>query len=765
MIGRQSRRGPAYRSPAYRGPAYRGVIGLALAVVSIAACNPQDSSPGAGAANAGDLQQGLRPPLLEVAPEILFPEPILVVPGTRWDNDPPAGDRWRFRTFAKILCVVRDAGEEALRVGLRPDRATSRFDFKISWDGAELDSPRQEAGLWWIEIPPERLAPGRHDLTLRRVHRPPTAAERRARAKIVHDNRFHDLRHVHGGRETILGPEQADRQRLIAEFLSHGVLGRDQERRDGLLFAAVDRHRLALPEAIRRVRFEPENYSDQAARFRFALGDRQAEVEIGPGERGVLELDASDLGNGARDLELEVEGEAGGLYLWGMPIAERKAAADGLGPVILITLDTTRRDALSPYSGRDEVTPVIARLAEQATVFEQAFSSAPWTLPSHASIFTGLYPSKHGAGVSQVQLPAGTETLARLLRRRGYLTAGFSAGERSSSRFGLAQGFHHYRNPDQFETPGDRVAQYVGDFLESYASHPLFLFINYFDPHAVFKAPAEFTERLGVAARGEKIRQLPVWGDLLAGEMSSWRLAVEGEAPITPEAVDYLESAYLAEVAYTDHLLGRLFGQLEDLGLFHPTLIIITADHGELLGEGGYVSHAARLDPELVEIPLIIKWPGQRKGERVEGLVSLVDLFPTVLAAAGIEPPASDGRNLAPGAGDGRDRRTFVLLEEHEFLVHPLPKNMKVAHHLFGVQRPGFRQLVWKDGAECARLRDGEWQETDCSAERERVLRSIQAELRVEDRTPEDGQTPDGRTPDGPLSDEMRQSLEALGYL
>ena len=314
------------------------------------------------------------------------------------------------------------------------------------------------------------------------------------------------------------------------------------------------------------------------------------------------------------------------------------------------------------------------------------------------------------------------------MRRRGYLTAGFSAGELSSSRFGLAQGFHQYRNPDKFETPGGRVAEYVDAFLDRYGSRPLFLFVNYFDAHAVYRAPEEYARRLGVADREAKVRDLPVWGKLVAGEMSSWRLAVEGEAPITPEVMEYLESAYLAEVAYADHLVGRLFDRLRDLGIYDQALIVVTADHGELLGEGGYVSHAARLDPELVEIPLIVKWPGQTRGARDDRLVSLVDLFPTLLAAAGVEAPASDGRSLG-GAGS-EDRRSFVLLEEHEFLVHPLPKYMKIAKHLFGVQRPGFRQLVWDADQECARRRDGVWQAVPCAADRQRVLESIRGRAR-----------------------------------
>ncbi len=734
----------------------RCALPLLAATILLAACDR----------TSGRRVGGKTGPLLDVPRQVVWSGPLLAVPGPRWDLHPADGGRWRFRAFARILCLVREAASEPLVFDLRPDAETSGYNFEIRWDGEEMEpaSIRRGEGRLQIEIAAGELSAGRHELTLLRRRR------YGARPKEGRDNLFDELRTAYGGHETVLAPGSLPRQRLIGELLQHGVMGRAQERRDGLLFVGPQRHLLALGaaagESPGRLRVEPENFSSQPAVFRLRAGDRQAKTAVDPGERGHLDLELDAVrgvpGRGVpgrgqpAEVVLEVEGEAEGLYLWGMPVVEGRSPAEERTPVVLITLDTTRRDALGAYSGRRDVTPAIDRLAARATVFEQAFATSPWTLPSHASIFTGLYPSKHAAGVSRAQLPVGTETLAGLLRRRGYLTAGFSAGELSSSRFGLAQGFHQYRNPDQFETPGGRVAEYVDGFLDRYGSRPLFLFINYFDPHAVYRAPAEFTRRLGVAAREEEVRGLPVWGKLVAGEMSSWRLAVEGKAPITPEVMDYLESAYLAEVAYADHLVSRLFDRLRQLGLFDRALIVVTADHGELLGEGGYVSHAARLDPELVEIPLIVKWPGQTQGSRDSRLVSLVDLFPTILAAGGVEPPATDGRSLGRGS---ENRRSFVLLEEHEFLVHPLPEYMKIANHLFGVQRPSFRQLVWDDGERCARRRDGSWRDVPCAAEGRRVLESIRSELGTGHRAA------GAEAPEGAMSDEVRQSLEALGYL
>ena len=644
---------------------------------------------------------------------------------------------------------------EPLTISLYPEEVTAGFPFRVTWDGDEVEM-RREGGRFSVEIPPERLTEGRHSLRLRRGYPPGINF-----ATIQHDNLFTQLSFTHGDRAAVLAPADGPRLRRIAEFVQHGVIGQSKERRGGLLGVGAGTHLLPIgaeaePSQPVSLRFEPENFSQLPATFRLRTGEVEAMTRIEPGERGSLSV---ELPAGAREVALEVEGQTDGVFLWGAPILDRPAA--DLPPVILITLDTTRRDALSPYSGRAELTPAIEDLARRATVFDNAFATAPWTLPSHASIFTGLYPSRHGAGVTEPWLPPASVTLAELLRRRGYVAAGISAGDLSASRFGLAQGFHHYRDPDRFETPGVQVAEYVDEFLTLYGSRPLFLFVNYFDPHAIYQAPAELDELLGVPARAEKIRDLPVWGDLLKGGVGAWREAVEGRAPITPEVMDYLEAAYLAEIAHVDRLLGRFFDRLRDLGIFDRALIVVTADHGELLGEGGYVHHAARLDPELVEIPLIVKWPGQTEGTRVSDLVSQVDLFPTVLAAAGVEAPPSDGRPLsAPSAGpaDGAEGHRFVLFEEHHALVHPLHEYMQVAQHLFGVQRPGFRQLVWDAGEECARLADGDWVAAPCTTEREQVLQSIKSQLRI-------GETAAPASPDAPMSDELRESLEALGYL
>ena len=668
----------------------------------------------------------------------------VVVPGSRWQEH--AEGRWLFRNHAELLVWVPTGGtDKPLVLRLRPARRSAENQFLLAWDGEALEPRAFGDGNHRLEISPERLSPGLHKLSLDREY----ALEPR-RARDDHNNVFAEIGYRSGEEQGRLEPEDLPRYRLIGDFLQHGVVGEGKELRSGVLVQGPLPHVLEIERTtVATLHLEPRNFSSQSATFRVG----EMERTVAAGEGATL---AVDLAAGARRVELEIEGEADGLFLWGAPHLTQAADA-GRTPIVLITLDTTRRDAIGPYNGRQGLTPNLDAFARQATLFENAHSTAPWTLPSHASIFTGLYPSKHGAGVSEVRLPRSIPTMAHLLRRAGYFTGGFSSGELSSSRFGVARGFHVFRDPELFESPGGFVAEKVEGFLDSYGDRPLFLFINYFDPHALYHAPEEHEKRLGVPALRDKIKDIPYWRELAAGDMSGWRGLVEGEGEALPEGIEYLWAVYLAEISYTDELLGRLFDQLKRDGIYDRALIVVTADHGELLGEGGWFSHGARLDPELIEIPLLIKEPGQREARRVSRLVSLVDLFPTVLGAVGVEAPPGDGRLLpVAGLAPGKEARPYVLFEEHGSLVHPLPERMKIAQHLFGVERPNARHLVWRGGQACAH-RDGSlWMEIECSGPSETFLEAILAEL---DRGLED------ETGEQAVPDELRESLEALGYM
>ncbi len=700
----------------------------------------------------GDHHPGGGAPAL--APGVVVAaSPLLMVPGTNWsrESDRPV---WRFRDTTRLhLRLLAKPAEGALpplEIFLEPEGETLRGELSFRWDGEELALVPASAAR--VTVPAEKLGMGDHVLELR--------GKRDGRAIVT--NTFDAFGWRWGEHTERLTTESFDRSRQLAAFLLFGVAGAGIEKRGGALFVGPGRGVWRLGpggnERPSEIRIEGFNLASSPATFRARRGGHEQRTVVPPGEGGRFSLAAQGAAAeaGEERLELTVEGAEDGLFLWSRP-SERPAPTPTGPPLVLVTLDTTRRDALSPYGADPEATPNLTAFAAGATVFDRAWSTAPWTLPSHASMMTGLYPSRHQAGVAEQYLGSSRPTLARLLRDAGYHTAGFAGGEICSHRFGLSQGFDHYRDPETFETRGDRLTAAVEAHLETAPGKQLFLFVNYFDPHATYQAPAEVAARFGAERLRPALAAHPLWQAFGDGSSEAWRKIIDGEAPPTPEVEAWLRAAYQAEVAFMDAALGRLFSRLQALGLYDEALIVVVADHGELLGEhGGLFSHAGRLDPELTEIPLLVKWPHQRAGHRSSALVSQVDLFATLLQAAKVPVPENDGQPLSPTPPAEAESRRVLFLEEHESRVHPLPARLKIAPNVYGVQRPNERQIVWKGGGECGLLEALRWRRTPCAADPGAVLSRLQTLL---GRPVEVGESA------GQLSPEAQQALRALGYL
>jgi arylsulfatase A-like enzyme/Tfp pilus assembly protein PilF len=297
--------------------------------------------------------------------------------------------------------------------------------------------------------------------------------------------------------------------------------------------------------------------------------------------------------------------------------------------VVLVTFDTTRADYLQPYGHPRSSTPTLQRLADEGALFEQAFSVAPITAPSHASILTGRYPIAHGVRDNGLfVLGEGESTMAEILGSQGYATAAAIGAFPVIARFGFDQGFDLF--DDELtghleDHTGDRVIPKTRMFFDerragqvneavlpwlgeqSQADQPFFLWLHYFDPHQPFEPPPPFDQQ-------------------------------------------YADDLYAGEIAYTDQALGRLLAHLDELGELEHTLVIMTADHGEGLGEHGELTHAVLAYNSTLRVPLIIRTPdGLAAGKRVTERVGSVDIVPTVLDLLGIETPSSvQGRSLAP---------------------------------------------------------------------------------------------------------------------
>lgn len=676
--------------------------------------------------------------------------PVTAVPDRFWEVDEES-QTWSFRGWANLLVFVADGGVTApVEIRLTPAQTSDRMHFEARWDEEPVAAPRFDSpdGVV-LKISEAVLSPGLHRLTIGR-----NKALDDPDVREVLDCRFDAIEVVSEESSRFLDHQDHRRYEFLRSFLEDGVTGNSKSRYAGMLVSGTRTPVVALSLTEKsKASFMVAAFFAPATRFTVDVAGVEHHVDAG---NEPVEFELS-LNAGVHELRLRTDGPPDGLYLWGSPRCVSPVGPTR-GPVILVTLDTTRRDALSVYGGAAEASPNIADFAETATVFDDAWSTSPWTLPSHASLFTGLYPTRHGAGVSRTRLDSPHPTLAELARSAGFRTVGFSAGALSASRWGLSRGFDHYRDPDGFETIGDRQTEYVLDAIDRWAGEPLFIFVNYFDPHAMYRAPPPFEDLFSVETLREKLEGVPGWEQLSRGDAATWRAVVNGEVPPTADALAYLEAAYLAEVAFMDHQLGRVFAKLVEKDLYESSTIILVADHGELLGEDDFFGHACRLDPELTEIPLIIKWPGETTSKRDDRLVSQVDLFGTVLDALGVEAPSRDGIPIRADNRSVFDGRTTVFMEEHANRIHPLFDYMAIAPHLFGLQTLDWRQLVWNGGTLCYDRDPAGWTESSCDVEwqqRMEELASVAALPVGEDLMPDDAG----------ITDEMREHLEALGYI
>jgi arylsulfatase A-like enzyme/Tfp pilus assembly protein PilF len=295
--------------------------------------------------------------------------------------------------------------------------------------------------------------------------------------------------------------------------------------------------------------------------------------------------------------------------------------------VLLITIDTLRRDHLAPYGAPFE-TPAASRLAREGVLFERAVAHVPLTLPSHSSIFTGLYPFHHGvrdnAGFA---LGKDVRTLAQRLQERGYETAAVVASYVLAARWGLAKGHATYddsfdysdierRALTEIERPAGPVVDRALRWLrqERKGDRPFYLWLHFYDPHDPYAPPEEYRRR----------------------------------AP----------TAYAGEVMYADAQVARLLAALDTLGLRRNTVVVYLADHGESLGEHGEAAHGIFLYGATIDVPMILAPPSGAPtgsggllpaGRRVRGLARLVDITPTVLDLLGLPAPTGlDGTSLLP---------------------------------------------------------------------------------------------------------------------
>ena len=358
-----------------------------------------------------------------------------------------------------------------------------------------------------------------------------------------------------------------------------------------------------------------------------------------------------------------------GVFFWPRwvehrALAQLPPATTQTPNVLLIVLDTVRAKSMSLYGYSRSTTPSLERLAKRGVVFERAFSTSPWTLPSHGSMFTGRLPHElTGSWMSPID---GTHpTIAEELGRRGFVTAGFVANtDYGGAEFGLGRGFAHYEDHrtsvgtammrtsvggellrampqlqeylGTHENFGRKSAEQVNrDFLSWLsgrpASRPYFVFLNYYDAHTPYLPPEPFARSFSA---------MPSRRDLFSKRLdSAW----------SPLDLAQLTHAYDGALAYLDHHLGLLFDELDRRGELTNTAVIVTSDHGEQFGEHNLLFHTNSLYPAVLQVPLVIVHPARvPSGSRSGAFVSLRDLAATILdLIGGTESGPFPGESLA----------------------------------------------------------------------------------------------------------------------
>ncbi|HEX7123869.1 MAG TPA: sulfatase-like hydrolase/transferase [Gemmatimonadaceae bacterium] len=355
-------------------------------------------------------------------------------------------------------------------------------------------------------------------------------------------------------------------------------------------------------------------------------------------------------------------------------LALRTPGASGgtLPNVLLLVLDTQRADHLSSYGYQRPTTPRIDALAAEGVLYEHAFSSSSWTLPSHASLMTGRYPQEHRAGViRRPWLDDRYPTLAEVLRDRGYATGGFVAnGYWCGRQTRLNRGFIRYE--DFYHNLGDAVARtslgrtmtyrfgpkiglidipgrkrvgdvnaQVLDWLSTVEGRPFFAFLNYFDVHGPLLPPAPF------AGRFSGVQQPRVADEIQIG-------AIQGDIPeYSREAIDAMIDAYDESLLSLDAGIGALIDSLRARGLLDNTIVIITSDHGESFGEHGMMFHGHSMFRDQTAVPLILRYPERvAAGQRLGAPVGIEQVPATVMRLASLSDHPFLGPALPLSASD-----------------------------------------------------------------------------------------------------------------
>ncbi|MFW5964135.1 MAG: sulfatase [Natronomonas sp.] len=487
--------------------------------------------------------------------------------------------------------------------------------------------------------------------------------------------------------------------------------------------------------------------------------------------------------------------------------------------VLFVVMDTVRKDHLTPYGYDRETTPTLEAFAEEALVYEEAVAQAPWTLPVHASMFTGLYPGEHGASQEAPYLADGTATLAEAMSAAGYATACYSSNAWITPYTRLTSGFDQQDNffkalpgdtfsgalaslwqrvndSDRLRGVADRLVE-VGNEIHEYLASgegedsktpqiiddtidfvddndEWFAFINLMDAHLPYYPPEKYREEFAPGVDPHSVCQN-------SKEYNS------GAREISDEGFEDIRGLYDAEIRHIDAELDRLFSHLKATGQWEETVVVVCADHGELHGEHGLYGHEFCIYDPLVNVPLMVKHPDLSTG-RTDEQVELLDLYDTVLESAGATAaadrvgarPFEAGRSLLSEKRDITDGE-FAFVDYHRPVVElnqletkaaeagiELDEDSRFYSRMRAARRPDGKYIRNERIADEAYRLDSDPEETERVDTDDPVVGEVLAALeRFEGRAGSewDDSTADADGSLDEMDEEAKQRLQDLGYV
>jgi arylsulfatase A-like enzyme len=380
-------------------------------------------------------------------------------------------------------------------------------------------------------------------------------------------------------------------------------------------------------------------------------------------------------------------------------------------PIIVITIDTLRADRVGAYGYGRDTTPHIDELAAQGVLFENVSTTIATTLPAHVSLWTSMYPLQTGILDNRDHFDAERSPEVRFfaarLREAGYTTAAFVSATPVKRETGIDVGFDLYDQPLEAQRDARATTERVLEWLDAHADEPFFLWIHYFDPHYPWDPPEPY--------------HLAFETDEVLLEYMRERGFPSPDNPL----IRMTNNQYDGEILFVDAQIRRLLDALEEHELYDPATVVITSDHGEGLGQHGYMVHG-RVYNEHVLIPLIIKFPAGsgRDGQRRENMVSLVDIVPTLIAR--LELPVDRSGMVGVDALDDRTPRGELLAQRAKGGRNKPWKGRKLA-----MTTEDWKLHVTNRGCELYDMQEDAWELANIASEHPDVARALQERLRA----------------------------------